>query len=857
MRLRLPQTGTRQTVTPRDTVLHTNTREAPRISHNPAGCETVLYAVFNPHRPCCTFGGRSGFSLWRRGMQALVLLLVGLGAPLHLPDTRSARADDFFSVEPKERIKGHQNMDCKKCHSEGGGGGIDRNKCLGCHDHRDLKKEIEEKRGLHSLPEFSRNCEKCHADHKGPTARIIDWRMFGGMDAFPHEKTGYDLQGAHRRASCTDCHKDKFQKSGTPRMLGLEQKCLSCHEDVHKFGQTRKELMECSVCHTYDARSITSAVQVQRTFNHARVADFALRGAHDDIKCTTCHPGGKVFKMDVRPKGCVSCHKDIHKNIYTAEGRSCDKCHLEDKSNWRDTRFDHDKTNFPLTFRHQRASCQKCHPANVVPKPGVECLSCHKKDDVHIVGGVDRFEKVACQKCHTPSGFTSRVHFSHGTETGMKLQGRHGAVSCTTCHRAKPRKEQRTAEDAFERFTSAACTGCHSHEKAHDRAFHDQPQMCVKCHVPGTDNLRIPPHTLLSQTFKQQGAHAAVNCEKCHGEGIKNLKLGSDCTACHTDKHNGTLGSGADCQKCHTEGFAFRQVSFDHTKDSKFPLVGRHATVSCNKCHQEAPGKYTMTDQRCVACHGAQDVHQRALGESCDKCHTPQGGATRFDHARMTKFPLEGAHARAACVGCHTSPEKGPKGEPQVDWAFRSQGTACSDCHGDRHGVTAAQGCQRCHGTDDWRSRIVDRSHDVQPFSLLGQHNNLECTKCHGDAVDLTGMGTRCESCHKQDDIHGGALRECQQCHRVTGWQPSSFTHATTGFPLQGIHRVLDCRQCHGANNYSGMSAECVSCHLRDFINAKSPVANGFHASVVQDPNCLPCHNQITWQRKPLNRGLP
>lgn len=768
-----------------------------------------------------------------------------------------ARAD-FFGLEPGARIKGHAGLDCKRCHAEGSTGGIEGNKCLGCHDHRDLRAQIEAGRGLHAQPDFKRNCEKCHADHKGENARVVDWRMFGGMEAFPHDKTGYELEGAHRRVRCTQCHKAKFKQSNTARFVGQDQKCLSCHQDVHRFAQGRKELTDCTVCHTFDARTITSEKQVRRTFNHARIAEYPLKGAHDDIKCTSCHTNGKVFKMEARPKGCVSCHKDIHRNIYTAKGRACDACHLEDRANWRAYRFDHDKTRFPLTFRHARAACQKCHAANVVAAPETGCIKCHRKDDVHIVNGVDRFAQVACQKCHNPSGFTAKVNFNHAALTRMKLQGRHAAVSCTTCHRAKPRRDAKTADETFERFDNAQCVACHQHSNAHDRAFHDRPAMCAKCHVPGTDNLRIPPHNLLSRVFAQQGAHAAVRCEKCHGEGIKNLQLGPDCTSCHEDRHKGTLGSGAKCKDCHTEGYDFRQVAFDHNKNTSFPLWGRHATVSCNKCHTNTPASYSVKEKQCVSCHGGQDVHGGKLGTDCARCHTPAGGATLFDHNKMTGFVLTDAHARAQCVGCHQAqPVAGAKSPPQVDWAFRARGKNCKDCHGDRHGVQAASTCARCHGAQDWRTRIVDRYHDVPPFSLLGQHSGLECTKCHGDGADLTSTGTRCESCHRQDDIHGGALRECQQCHRVQGWQPSSFTHATTGFPLQGIHRTLDCRQCHGLNTYSGMGFECISCHLRDFANTTSPTANAFHSALVQDPNCLPCHNQITWKRAPLNRGRP
>jgi len=762
---------------------------------------------------------------------------------------------DFFGLEPGARIKGHAGHDCKKCHSEGGGGGVERNKCLGCHDHRDLRSQIEKQKGLHSRPDYQKSCEKCHLEHKGERAKLVDWRPFGGMESFTHDLTGYELQGAHKRVKCTDCHKTKFEKSGTLKMIGLDQKCLSCHEDVHKFANTRKELLDCTVCHTYDARTIAGQTSIARTFNHVKVSDYPLKGAHDDIKCVDCHKGGKIFKMETRPSSCVQCHKDVHKNTYTQENRSCDKCHFEDKSSWKDYRFDHSKTKFPLTFAHARASCKSCHQQGDTKPMSLDCIGCHKKEDIHIVNGVDRFAAVGCNKCHQTQSWKAAVVFNHNQETKMKLEGKHASVGCTDCHRVKPKNDIKTAEDAFEKFKDSTCIGCHSHEKAHDKAFNQNPELCVKCHVPGTDNLRIPPHYMLSANFSQAGAHNAVACEKCHDEGLKKLKVGADCIGCHEDKHNGTLGKGPDCAKCHTEGFAFQQVNFNHNKDTKYPLEGRHAAVTCTKCHQNTPKTYQVKDQTCFACHGGQDVHQGKLGNECQKCHTPAGGALKFEHNTMTKFELREAHARADCVGCHASPQKTKEGKVVVDWQFRATGKDCRDCHGDRHGISLSASCVRCHGEEDWRTRIVDRYHDVPPFSLLGMHSSLECTKCHGTAADNTGMGTRCETCHKQDDIHAGALRECQQCHRVQGWMPSSFTHVTTGFPLQGVHRVLDCRNCHGTGVYTGMSSECISCHLKDFW---APNAVGIHGGVAgADSNCLPCHNQITWKRSPLNRRLP
>ncbi len=221
----------------------------------------------------------------------------------------SASAQDMFALEPGKRIKGHQGIDCDKCHV--GGSGIDKNKCLSCHDHQELSRRINAGKGLHATPDFGKPCEKCHLEHKGPSYDPIDWRPLGGMKAFNHDRTGYDLEGAHKRASCIDCHKAKYPLSGRTKFLGLDDNCLSCHEDVHRFQQSQKELTDCKICHAFDARAVTQAKGLR--FDHGKVADFPLIGRHAETKCTNCHVSSSgtkatIFKMKDRPEKCAGCH---------------------------------------------------------------------------------------------------------------------------------------------------------------------------------------------------------------------------------------------------------------------------------------------------------------------------------------------------------------------------------------------------------------------------------------------------------------------------------------------------------------------------------------------------------------------
>ncbi len=62
------------------------------------------------------------------------------------------------------------------------------------------------------------------------------------------------------------------------------------------------------------------------------------------------------------------------------------------------TRFDHNKTHFPLTGKHSKAACEDCHTKTLENTP-TACIACHKKDDAH------RGRRPDCARCHTPNNW--------------------------------------------------------------------------------------------------------------------------------------------------------------------------------------------------------------------------------------------------------------------------------------------------------------------------------------------------------------------------------------------------------------------------------------------------------------------
>jgi len=732
--------------------------------------------------------------------------------------------------------KGHDHLsgplDCQRCHAAGQG--VPEQKCLGCHDHRNLKLRIEAKKGFHFHKDVrSKDCKDCHPEHrdyppgsKKPRRSIIDWKPFGGRRQFDHRMTGWPLIGAHRFKACQDCHKSKSKKTGLRIYLGLRGECTTCHDNPHKFKDM--SLSDCTVCHGFKNREVANLGVTK--FDHDKT-EFPISGQHAKNACVKCHRSTDEFTISDRDfKDCSGCHKDPHKSIISAS-RKCSDCHGT-KVKFEQTKFNHGKhTRFPLRGEHLRNKCEDCHAiGSKSKKPDRRCSSCH--EDIH----KGRFGKRDCNACHVEAGWRKAMIFKH-EKTGFTLTGNHRAPtpkSCAKCHRKR-------SPQNFEKLKIDTCADCHRHQEAHCGQF--GRENCERCHVRSGDKTSRFDHNITG--FKLVGAHAVPMCSSCHkpeklGESkvcqraIKYTGLRSDCASCHEDIHKGELG--ADCERCHTGGRDFKTLAFDHNRDSQFSLTGFHQLVTCDQCHPNR--NYKLDAIRCENCHLEDDAHNLVLGDDCGKCHETSGGAPKFDHNVHTKFFREGVHERIRCQRCHFLPapktaERAKllkeisvveiKDDQKLDLQFRSEGQKCVDCHPDPHQVRANVECGRCHGAETWKNPPRNGYHENAGFALTGAHTVLGCQNCHRGVTRLTGRGEQCGNCHLLDDIHAGAFgMACGQCHEQNAWLPTTFTHMATAYTLRGVHRALDCRSCHQAGNYF-ISTECYSCHLQDYRES------GFH----------------------------
>jgi hypothetical protein len=545
------------------------------------------------------------------------------------------------------------------------------------------------------------------------------------------------LSQAHARwdDECKACHV-KFDRNAQDRL------CADCHKDIGQDLKTKTGLhgrmapQSCKSCHTeHKGRDARLVVLDRQKFDHS-ATNFVLHGAHVKVDCAGCHaPGPDRKGYRIAQRDCVACHRkdDRHKGSL---GPRCADCHTDVA--WKDARFDHSKTRFPLLGRHEAVRCEDCHRDGQYKGTPQACVACHRKDDHHKAQFGER-----CETCHAADDWKT-IRFDHDTDTSYALVGRHRAVKCESCHTGNLYRDK----------LSTRCVDCH---KKDDKHLGSLGQNCGACH--SERSWKEPGRFDHARTdFPLLGRHARVECARCHKDTMfKEAPVA--CIGCHRkdDRHRGTLGES--CQSCH-DASDWKKTSFDHAKTA-FPLRGKHQRAQCDACHKSFNYKEASTD--CWACHQRDDRHQGQEGRNCGSCHDANGWrpAPSFDH-ELTRFPLLGHHAKVECRSCH------------ADALFKNASIACYACHArdDAHRKTLGTSCEQCHNARSWKAWDFD--HDKRTrFPLDGKHVGLSCDACHSRPMEgRVVASSQCVSCHAKDDVHDGSYgKACQQCHVTSGFR--------------------------------------------------------------------------------------
>ncbi len=584
-------------------------------------------------------------------------------------------------LSPGDLTTAHAELEgirnCTQCHTLGSK--IDDSKCLDCH--KEIKSRVDQRTGYHASREVrDKNCASCHSEHHG---RKFDMVRFD-EDNFDHDLTGYELEGAHQKIDCRQCHipdfiDDRDLRKRKDTYLGLSQDCIDCHEDYH---QNTLASNDCATCHSVDAFAPADY------FDHDDTK-YPLRGKHVDVECIECHQketrNGKDFQRfaDVEFANCISCHDDVHDNNL---GTNCKQCHSENSftSLRKIKRFNHNKTGFPLNGAHRQINCADCHnmeaPLTTIfqDKNGIktnDCIACH--EDVH-----DNKLGSNCVECHNEDSFfsVSTDEFDHN-KTDFTLRGKHQAVDCRECH-----TESLTAPLAHN-----TCAACHTDYHEGEFAVQGKSPDCAECHTEdGFEGSLYTIEDHNKSSFPLEGAHIATPCFACHLQEDKwrFKQIGEQCVDCHDDVHEGYIAAEfypeQACTNCHIAD-DWVSIQFDHNL-TDFKLQGKHTEASCMDCHgvdeASAANRYegfANTPTECADCH--DNVHDQQFEQNgitdCARCHGFESwGVENFNHDN-TAFKLDGAHAEVACEACHKPTVS--EGRTIIQYKFNS--FECIDCH--------------------------------------------------------------------------------------------------------------------------------------------------------------------------------
>lgn len=559
---------------------------------------------------------------------------------------------------------------CALCHGDGEVSLTQA--CLECHGTIGL--QIEASHGLHGSldPNVAQACAVCHSEHHGEDFAIVNERSFaiaGVPDvlAFDHGPVGFPMEGAHLELECNECHANAIEpvlERGETRFIGLDQDCAACHEDPHEGRMLRG----CAECHGQEAFDLlTPFVHDER---------FPLEGSHANTGCLDCHAERTRHSVEALDRSgppaewrsCQDCHESPHRMAVAAAWarlvdmpveESCEVCHPAAHETFRDagdelTVSEHALTGFALETPHEDLTCNECHADQETDfferYPGRradQCWHCH--GDPHrgyfanFTDDVVAASAVECRRCHLSTSFMElpETGFDHGRWTGFSIRGSHAQSACESCHPSTEAPDElgRSFGWASAHFGEVrGCVTCHvdPHQGSFDEeslpALVEGRSDCARCHDERSFRTAADrfDHALWTG-FPLDAAHGEQSCSACHASLREpdpvgrtwQRAAGDSCASCHDNPHGGQfeVEGQTDCRRCHESTARFSELTFDHDRDSRFPLDESHESVACSACHRpSSPGgfgvvRYRPIGTECADCHGVNRGLKRLRGE--------------------------------------------------------------------------------------------------------------------------------------------------------------------------------------------------------------------------------------------------
>jgi len=277
---------------------------------------------------------------------------------------------------------------------------------------------------------------------------------------------------------------------------------------------------------------------------------------------------------------------------------------------------------------------------------------------------------------------------------------------------------------------------------------------CALCHSSDSWTFNSKTYTFNhdSTSFPLTGQHTELDCRSCH-TSLSFKDIATNCISCHADIHQQTLGN--DCARCHTPlSWVVENITEMHEQTS-FPLMGAHATVDCNACHQsETNVRFSPIHPECISCHKqdydmAKNPDHKSIGFStdCSVCHKQ----TSMDWLGVgivhSFFPLEQGHQISDCSQCHKTTN------------YNDISPECINCHqidytnakNPDHSLFPTQ-CNLCHTLAVGWMPATFTNHDSRFPIYSGNHKNEwdQCIECHINPGDFSTFS--CVKCHEHNN---------------------------------------------------------------------------------------------------------
>jgi hypothetical protein len=459
---------------------------------------------------------------------------------------------------------------------------------------------------------FKIDCNKCH----NPSG----WTIDDNLIRFDHNKTEFQLEGAHMQTDCKSCHNTLVFTEAT-------NQCISCHGDMHSSSVGN----DCIRCHNTNTWLVDNIPEIHEENG------FPLVGSHGSLSCVDCHFSETNLRFDNIGNECISCHQEDyataespnHDNFST----NCIECHDPIGVGWfTDNVGDHDF--FPLTLGHDIADCTACHTTTNYSDADPNCASCHQPDydattnPNHTEVGFSN----DCASCHTTNPGWTPANIDHDF---FPLTLGHDIADCTACHTTT------NYSDA-----DPNCVSCHQLDfDATTNPNHTEVGFsndCASCH---TTNPGWTPASIDHDFFPLTLGHDIADCAACHTT-TNYSDADPNCVSCHqldfdntNDPNHAAAQFPTDCIVCHTTNPGWTPADWDHD-DQYFPIYsGKHdgEWIECTDCHTNPTNYMTFN---CLDCHEHNDQSQ------VDNDH---------DHPGEPEYDGY-VYESNACVTCHPNP---------------------------------------------------------------------------------------------------------------------------------------------------------------------------------------------------------